>query len=162
MRQFYPAEIPYIRPIERHEVPTAVEIITENFGNEWDQLAMEDIMAMWDDIHLRPIWYGAFMDGVLLGIIGLVPAWVDYNFFQGQWLCVRKAYQKQGLGKLLMNHLIEEIRLRGKDFPGNMNAPKCLLISTADHNIDYYISNWGFKVIQHIEENRNLMTLIIG
>ena len=146
-----------IRLLRKGEAREAAAIVGKNYSRKFESLAREEMEDMFNKGGgPRPIYFIAEEHGKIIGVAGYIQSWMDYNVYQIFWVNVAPGHQRKGIGKMLMERLIKEIRRR-------KNAHLILLTADAKKNLPgYYVHHLGFKTLQVFGSNYHLMSLPVG
>ncbi len=110
----------------------AIVVITEAFGESWEQIAIDEFEIVNSSAYYRPYFYGAFENNILVGAIATMRSGFMVDCRSISWVCVTPSKQRQGIGKYLINNLIETIK------PEFKNSRGTFLLASQPHNIGYY------------------------
>ncbi len=138
-----------IELLQRNDVPAAAAIIAANYGQAYGVRAISELMLMFNrSVPFRPTYYAARDGGDLLGFAGYLQAPMDYGIFEIFWVNVTATRQRQGIGKNLVQAVIEAI---------TREAEARLILLTTD-SPDYYRHHFGFAMLQKLADNYLLMS----
>jgi GNAT superfamily N-acetyltransferase len=104
---------PTVRPLEAADREAALGVINEaarwyrEFLRPEEYHEPEMTPQAWDAEARRLTWYGAFVAGALVGVMGLEPV-RDAVLLRHAY--VLPAYQRRGIGSRLLRHLEAEVR----------------------------------------------------
>lgn len=142
-----------IRRLEKKDIPKAVEIIVENYTDEYFNQANSEIKAMFSNNPIKPEYYVAEDGGEIIGLSGYIQTWMDYDIYQLFWVNVTPKRQRSGVGKLLIAKIIEDLKLKGAS----------LIMLSADQSKSlpkYYQQKFGFKVAHPFNNNSQYLMFL--
>ncbi len=101
-----------IRLLEEKDVPHLKKIVEEIYPHKRDYSdgLEKDLKDMWSTAYLRPQYFVAEEDGVIVGFIGYGESMIDFGIFQIFWVMVLPAKQKQGIGKKMVSYVLDVIK----------------------------------------------------
>ena len=88
--------------------------------------------------HAEAYYHVALMDGCVVGFGGFKKTGINRRVYEIPWCVVHPEYQKHGIGRLLTERAIEDVRERGG---------KIIFLSTPSPE---FYSRFGFRLIDHI------------
>jgi len=143
-----------IRLLKKTEISKCAEIVRKNYSKKWEKTSAAELKSMFSNSAANPIYYVAEEDNKIIGFIGFIQSWMDYNIYQIFWVNVDPSKQRQGVGKKLVAKVISEIKKK-------KNAALIQLSATLP-NSKYYAQHFGFKTMELFgPELHHLMTLSI-
>lgn len=92
-----------VKKMSDDDLNEIVDIDKKHFINPWD-------LKEWDyELNLNPVSYClvAKLDNV---IVGYIDYWITFDSATIAKICVNKSYQRQGLGQMLMNKMMTNIK----------------------------------------------------
>lgn len=135
-----------IRRIEYNDMSACLKIVKTNWSVKAAERAYVEIGQAFGFDVWRPIFYVAVKDGDVIGFGGYSASWIHYGIYDLTLLHVDPNHQKQGIGKMLVDIRINDIRSIGK----------LIMLSTTSPN--YYTKHWGFVHCFNYE-NESIMKL---
>lgn len=144
-----------IRLLREKDIENAAKIVRLNYSRKYEKSATLELKEMFGNSVIKPKYFIAEDRGEILGFAGFIQSWMDYDVYQIFWVNVLPKQQGKGIGKSLVEKIINEIKKK-KD------AAMILLTADSDvKNNEYYKNNFGFKTIQLFEDNKtsHLMSL---
>lgn len=141
-----------IRLLTRKDIKAAAAIAAANWSKKWSGPAERETKEMFGKSEIRPTYYVAEEDGEIVGFTGYMMSWMDYNIYQIFWVNVLPKRQKQGIGKMLIQKVIREVKKK--------KSVHLLLLTSSNKTLQYYEKLFGFKVLQKfMGQDYNLMSL---
>ena len=144
---------PTIRPLTLTTQPAARELILAGLAEHWGIIDpnlnqdVEDLGSFYPDSI-----FVIKQDGEVLATGALAP--IDQKTWQVVRMSVDKRYRRQGLGTMMLKHLIQTARQRG--------ANRLILETTADWNeARQFYRSAGFK-FTHLRADDAYYELVIG
>lgn len=140
-----------IRLLKKIDFDSVAEIVKLNYGEKYKKLAIIEVKEMFKKSSMPPKYYVVENQDKIIGFAGYNQSMIDYSIYQMFWVNVHPKWQKKGIGKLLVSKVINEIK---------KNKKSKLILLTADTtkgNEVYYKKNFGFKIIQKLEEGQSLL-----
>lgn len=145
----------HIRPIKKSEVKFAAQIVGRNYSSQYEKSSSLEIMAMFTNSVIPPKYVVAEDKGKIIGFAGYTQSWMDYSAYNLFWVNVTPASQGQGIGKRLVEDVIDRIRkIKDKE-----NPPELILLTATKDNTDFY-KQFDFEVLTKFAKGSyNLMGL---
>ena len=139
-----------IRPIRMSDVDACCRIVRDNWGRPESERFAQQVSLVWADIEYTPIYYIADNEGgEVVGFAGMMQSYIMYGVWDFIWINVKKEFQKEGVGKRLVEYRLAEIkRCDGRAVHLMTQSPD-------------YFSKFGFSIAQHYGPWK-LMTLWLG
>jgi predicted N-acetyltransferase YhbS len=137
-----------IRLLKKEDIKAAAKTICQNYSKKYEARAVLELKEMFGRSPIKPIFFVAEDEGVIVGFAGFIQSWMDYNIYQIPWVSVTPARQGQGIGKQLVARVISEIKKK---------SGARLILLTADKSKrlpEYYRKYFKFKVLQSFNEKR--------
>lgn len=102
----------HIRPLKPTDIDQATKIIEQNYPDEqYGPRAGREMEAMFEDGAIKPEFLVCEDEqGSMLGFGGYIQSWMDYCIYELFWINVAPASQRQGIGSLITQALVEAIR----------------------------------------------------
>ncbi|MES2213457.1 MAG: GNAT family N-acetyltransferase [Patescibacteria group bacterium] len=141
-----------IRLLQKKDITQAATIVGKNYNKKYQRSATLELKDMFGKSQVTPIYFVAEEKGKILGFAGFSQSWMDYSIWTIFWVNVLPNLQKQGIGKLLVDRVIKEIRKK-------KNAKLILLSAKIP---DYYVKHFDFKTIDKVDDSYDLMSLDIS
>jgi len=125
-----------IRLLEERDIDACAAIVGANYSEEYRKPSRDEIASMFSNAAIKPTYWVAESNKEVVGFGGYVQSWMDYGVYQIFWVNVPAQFQRRGIGRLLVNKLISEIR----------NKPESDLIqlTATEKNATYYRKHLGF------------------
>lgn len=135
-----------IRPMTKQDVPECIKMTMESFGNKYPKEQFETIeqefnASFQEDWWGRPKYFVCEYRGTIFGMGGYALSWLDWDTFEFFWLCVRKGYEKHGIGKMLVDYREKEV-LKESAFKKDIT----IMFSCTKEVINYHKKH-GYKVL---------------
>lgn len=130
-----------IRKLEKSDVSSVIEIMQKAFledpwKEEWSLLAcqnrVEEILSI-----PQSLSYILLKDGFVIGaLLGRFATYMEHKDFIMEEFFIDPKEQKKGLGTLLLNHLVKEVK--------SQNVAKLSLVTLRGSKIQTYYERQGF------------------
>jgi GNAT superfamily N-acetyltransferase len=135
-----------IRPIKKEDVSECIEMTLEAFKDIYPDAQFEMIEeeingAFEEDWWGLPKFFVFEINGMICGMGGYAQSWLDWDTFEMFWLCVRKGYEGQGIGRLLVEHRENEI------IKNSAHKKDITIIFSAEKEIIDYHKRHGYQVL---------------
>lgn len=91
-----------IRQMNLDDIPKAVHLVQQNYDAEDAKLAMWEMMAQLNGTKPQPVYFAAFIDGTMIGCLGISDSHMDTRVYEIFWVNVLPDYQRLGVGKKLV------------------------------------------------------------
>lgn len=134
-----------IRQMTLDDIPKAVHLVQQNYNAEDAKLAMWEMMAQLNGTKPQPIYFAAFIDGTMIGCLGISDSHMDTRVYEIFWVNVLKDYQKCGVGSKLVMHALIHAKER--------KSPLVILAAKTDV-LEFY-QQLGFSVMCHVETDES-------
>lgn len=131
----------------RADIPDASRIIGDNYSPHFAASARLELREMFRTGAIKPVYYVAEVGGRVVGLVGFMQSWMDYNVYQIFWVNVAQEYQGQGIGTKLVEKAIHEIRKQ---------KGAHLILLTADKKAGlptFYRRRFGFRIRQSFSKD---------
>jgi N-acetylglutamate synthase-like GNAT family acetyltransferase len=96
-------------PMEIRDIPQCLDILAEAWDAEYAQFAEHDLRDMFVGHRKPPFYYVSRVAGEVTGLAGKAASGVDWGVFEVFHVAVRKAFRRQGLGRLLVERCLKDI-----------------------------------------------------
>lgn len=147
LRRFFFYTCMKIRLMTRADIPDASRIIGDNYSPMFAASSRLELRDMFRTGAIKPIYYVAEERGVVVGLVGFMQSWMDYNVYQIFWVNVAQHYQGHGIGTKLVAKAIREIRKQ---------KGAHLILLTADKTAGlptFYRQRFGFRALQSFSKD---------
>ena len=124
-----------IRTLQEADIPAAAGIVGKNYSPVYAESAAREFQDMFGTAAIKPNYIVAEEEGDILGVAGFIQSWMDYNVYNIFWVNVDPEHQRQGVGKLLMQKVIDEIK--------SQPDPRLILLTT--DSPAYYQEHFQFE-----------------
>jgi GNAT superfamily N-acetyltransferase len=141
------------RLLEKNEVNSVLKIVGKNYSEKWALASKPEIFAMFNHKTLNPRYFVVEDNNIIIGFGGYCTSWMDYNLREIFWINVLPEFQKKGVGRFLVNGIIEQIR---RDKTSLDYKAKLVILTCKDYLVPFYKS-FGFRKILSFSKNRFLM-----
>jgi N-acetylglutamate synthase-like GNAT family acetyltransferase len=131
-----------IRKLERKDIIPASKIVGINYSKKYELLSRKELTAMFRNYAYPPEYIVAEEDGKIIGLAGYIPSWMDYHVYNIFWVNVEPEHQGNGIGTMLIEHIITRIR----KIKGHMVAHMILLTTTRPK----FYKRFGFKILSEL------------
>jgi ribosomal protein S18 acetylase RimI-like enzyme len=136
----------HIRKLRRDDIAAACAIVAKNYSPHYAALARRELEAMFTGSSVvRPTYFAVVEKGRLLGFAGYIVSWMDYSVGNVFWVNVDPAFQRRGIGKMLLEKIIAHART---------NPDMDVLLLTAKIP-EYYRRNFGFRTLSQFGETQD-------
>ena len=135
-----------VRPMRKEDIPICVQMAMESFEGKYpkeqfDTIEEEFMAAFSEDWWGRPRYFVCEYQGKILGMGGYALSWLDWDTFEFFWSCVRKGYEGNGIGKMLVEHREKEV-LKDSAFKNDIT----IMFSCTREVVNYH-KRHGYKVL---------------
>lgn len=140
-----------LRRMNEDDIPFLTSIVSENYSKFFAEQFVNEANFALNKLPFKPNFIVIENQDKILGCACWNSNWCSWGVFNISWVQVKKHFQNIGIGKLLVNKCLEELK------------PQAGLIILSTSSPDYYSKNWGFKILQQYRgnegENYILMSL---
>lgn len=124
-----------IRTLQEADIPAAAAIVGKNYSPKDGESATREFQDMFGSAAIKPRYVVAEKEGNIIGVAGFTQSWMDYNVYNIFWVNVDPNHQRKGVGKLLMQRIIDEIKAQ----------PDSRLILLTTDSPAYYQEHFQFE-----------------
>jgi N-acetylglutamate synthase-like GNAT family acetyltransferase len=96
--------------MKQSDIKTAASIVGQNYSSSYQRLARKEMKAMFIKGVYVPVYMVAEEGGKVIACAGYIQSWMDYNIYHIFWVNVAPAYQRQGIGQLLVKRVLDYIK----------------------------------------------------
>lgn len=121
------------RRLQSEDIPCCLAIVRENWGIATAQSCHVELGQAFGEAVWKPIFYVAETGGQVVGVGGYCVSWMNYGIYDITWINVLAAMQRRGIGRLIVNRCLDDIRAVG------------LLAMLSTDIPEYYERWWGFE-----------------
>lgn len=122
-----------LRRMMQEDIPELLHIIKQAWGEETARSAHVEFNESFSNAVWKPVGYVVSNQGCLYGCATYTASWLNYGIYDLAWVCIHEKYQGQGIGKLLVNKCLEDIKAVGT------------LVALTTDKPEYYTKHWNFK-----------------
>lgn len=126
-----------IRLLKKEDIKKAGEIVALNYNKEDANSCISEMRDMFRTSAIKPQYFVAEVNGIIVGIIGFMQSAIDYAIYQIFWVNVHPDYQGKGIGQKLVGKAIIQIK---KD-----KGAKVIILSAT--KLNFYKKHFNFKKI---------------
>lgn len=147
-----------IRSMVEDDIAALAAIVAENYDAHCAEAFHHEARCAFYHYPFKPRFVVAQIDGRVVGCACWTSDWCSWGVFNLSWVQVDQDLQGNGIGKLLVNTVMAELR------------PQAVLILLATTKPEYYQKHWGFRSLQRyrasltyeiVGEVETLMGLVI-
>ena len=131
-----------IRLLKPKDIPAAAAIIRQNYSERYARLAATELQEMFGKAAIKPFYFVAVDDGKIVGLVGCMQSWMDYDVFTIFWVNVAPRRQQQGIGRMLVRKALAALR---------KNQALVVLLTTSSPA--YYRRHFGFRTVTRFKQN---------
>lgn len=135
-----PASI-HLRRMVEDDTAALKAIICSNHGKEAVARFGDELMSSFMAYPHRPFVYVAVDKGEVVGCASFLQNFISWASFSITWVNVAPHRQRQGIGKLLVDRCLHDLR----------SEADIVLLSTASPA--YYADHWGFEELRLIDND---------
>ena len=141
-----------IRPLKETDIAQAAAIVGKNYSKKWEKTSASEIKSMFSSSVINPQYYVAEENKEIVGFAGYIQSWMDYNIYQIFWVNVSPKNQGKGIGRMLVQHVIDVIKKK--------KSASLIQLTASIKNAPFYKKQFGFKTIQRFSiSEHHLMSL---
>lgn len=143
-----------IRLLTEKDIVRAATIVGKNYSKKWEKTSSAEIKSMFSTSVINPVYYVAVENEEIVGFLGYIQSWMDYNIYQIFWVNVLPNRQGQGIGRMLVQHAINVIKKK--------KSASLIQLTASVKNVPFYKKQFGFKTLQQFSVSKHhLMSLDI-
>ncbi len=128
-----------MRLMRKDDIATAVDMVMQNYHDPiYAENARKELLEMFTESVIRPTYVVAEEGGKVIGFAGFTESWMDYHICEIFWVNVAPGRQRTGVGKRLIEKILELIKQRG-------TRTDLVQLTARPEVKGYYAHNFGFK-----------------
>jgi N-acetylglutamate synthase-like GNAT family acetyltransferase len=146
-----------IRPLQQSDIPKLAAIVNRNYNKHCAEMFYHEAACAFYNYPFVPHFLVIELNSLVIGCACWNADWCSWGVFNISWVQVDPNYQNKGVGKILVDAILNEL------------MPIASLIILATTKPAYY-KKWGFEIIksypatfeyEKLSEIENLMALKI-
>jgi len=103
-----------IREMRGDDVPACVNITFDNWGMNIANRFEDEVRHAWlHGLSDPPVYCVAEEDGLIIGYAGIKSSWIMHGVWDFIWINVSKKHQNKGVGKVLTQSRIDDVKKKG-------------------------------------------------